>query len=477
MVRRQNQQLKLILVSIDTIAFIGAYIFAYWARHRFLFHEPTKWPLPEAYIAGGILLLLLLLLVFQRLGLYQARSDYLGEVIGIAKGILLTFLVVLSLSFFYRTFSFSRLVVLFFGPLVFVFIALGRFFYRKFSHSFAYSEFITRNILTVGCGVTGKYFIDELQLFPSIYRPVGFLDDDSSIVKYQGIPQLGTLEDLCRIIKNYNIVNVFICIPTAPSHLVRRLIETCDRMNVQWGAIPNLYSLSLDNINLDDINGIPIIGPRDTNILGINLLIKRLFDFVMSSLLIVLCSPLMLLIAVAIKLSSLGPVMYKQERVGHNGKEFTVLKFRTMLANNDEQIHKEYIEKWIRDNECHTEACNEKGIFKINEDRRITGIGRWLRKFSLDELPQFFNVWIGDMSMVGPRPALSYEVEMYRDWQKRRLHAPPGITGLWQVSGRNEISFEEMLRLDLLYINNWSLENDLIIMLKTIPTILFGKAY
>jgi lipopolysaccharide/colanic/teichoic acid biosynthesis glycosyltransferase len=186
---------------------------------------------------------------------------------------------------------------------------------------------------------------------------------------------------------------------------------------------------------------------------------------------------LLAVIAIAIKLSSPGPVLFRQVRVGLNGKHFTVLKFRTMYVNNDDKVHRAYATQWIKANAGHSKDTKGRTLFKIERDPRVTGVGYWLRKFSLDELPQLFNVWKGDMSLVGPRPPMPYEVEIYEDWQKKRLQAPPGLTGLWQVSGRNGISFKEMVQLDLSYINNWTLEKDVKIILRTFATILSAKGH
>ena len=205
--------------------------------------------------------------------------------------------------------------------------------------------------------------------------------------------------------------------------------------------------------------------------------IKRIVDIIGSIIGIVLCAPLMLAIAAAIKLTSPGPVLFRQERLGFLGKPFTFLKFRSMKADSDPSIHQEYVKKLINGQ---TEEINkgtaEKPLYKLTEDPRITPLGKFLRKSSLDELPQLFIVLKGDMSLVGPRPPIPYECDAYKRWHCRRvLEVKPGITGLWQVSGRSSTTFEEMVRLDLAYVRNWSLWLDLKIILKTFWAVVSTK--
>lgn len=201
--------------------------------------------------------------------------------------------------------------------------------------------------------------------------------------------------------------------------------------------------------------------------------LKKGIDFGGSAVALLLFSPVFLAVAAAIKWTSEGPVFFRQERLGFNGEPFELLKFRTMYASNDPQQHKDYIRKYICEQK---DAAVEPGIFKLTRDLRITTAGRWLRKTSLDELPQLINVLKGEMSLVGPRPPLLYECALYDTWHKRRLlSCKPGITGLWQVMGRSSTTFDEMVRLDLKYISDWTLWLDLKILLKTPKAVFGGK--
>jgi lipopolysaccharide/colanic/teichoic acid biosynthesis glycosyltransferase len=206
------------------------------------------------------------------------------------------------------------------------------------------------------------------------------------------------------------------------------------------------------------------------------LIVKRAIDIVGSTVMIILCLPSFLVIALAVKLSSKGPVFFRQRRVGQYGRSFTFLKFRTMHANNDPSVHKEYVTKLIASRERGTEAGGGEKVFKIRDDKRVTRVGRFLRRTSLDELPQFLNVLWGDMSLVGPRPPIPYELAAYQTWHRRRLlDVKPGITGLWQVTGRSSVNFDEMVRLDLRYALTWSPSLDLRILLRTPLAVIKGS--
>jgi lipopolysaccharide/colanic/teichoic acid biosynthesis glycosyltransferase len=204
---------------------------------------------------------------------------------------------------------------------------------------------------------------------------------------------------------------------------------------------------------------------------GLEVGIKRAIDVVFAAAVIFLGFPFYLLIAALIKLTSEGPVLFVQERVGQNGRPFKFFKFRTMMVDNSDVVHRSFAENFIKGKVM--EDCDE-GVYKLRRDPRVTSIGRFLRRSSLDELPQFLNVLKGEMTLVGPRPPLAYELTHYKEWHKGRLNAKPGLTGLWQVSGRSSVTFDEMVMLDLYYIDNWSLLLDLKIILRTVPVMIFG---
>jgi lipopolysaccharide/colanic/teichoic acid biosynthesis glycosyltransferase len=202
-------------------------------------------------------------------------------------------------------------------------------------------------------------------------------------------------------------------------------------------------------------------------------LVKRVMDVAVSIVMLILCAPLFLAIALAIKLTSKGPVLFKQERVGQQGLRFAFLKFRSMKCGSNPRIHREYVQRFIAGEVAPSHT--QKAVYKIQDDPRVTGIGKFLRKTSLDELPQLINVLKGEMSLVGPRPPIPYEVEVYQAWHRRRMLIKPGITGLWQVNGRSRTTFDDMVRLDLRYARTWSPWLDFKILLRTPRAILSGE--
>ena len=218
----------------------------------------------------------------------------------------------------------------------------------------------------------------------------------------------------------------------------------------------------------------PYLNPLSAPRMRVKIAMKRIIDFVGAASLLVLLAPVLAVIAIVVKLNSPGPVLFRQTRVGQRGKPFTLLKFRSMAVDNDSGVHENYVKDFIRGTA--PRQVNEKGeeVFKLTKDSRVTRMGRFLRMSSLDELPQIWNVLVGEMSLVGPRPPISYEVEWYDLWHQRRvLEVKPGITGLWQVNGRSRVGFDDMVRLDLQYASNWSLWLDVKILLKT-PLAIIG---
>jgi len=216
----------------------------------------------------------------------------------------------------------------------------------------------------------------------------------------------------------------------------------------------------------------------------LNLAMKRSLDLLLASAIVIAISPLLLVLWALIRLGSKGPAILVQKRVGYKGRVFNFYKFRSMYVDSDDSSHREYVKQWMRDqsyehrnDSVEGENGQECKVFKIVNDKRITPVGRFLRKYSLDELPQLFNVLKLDMSLVGPRPAMVYEVEKYEEEHMQRLYAPPGITGAWQVAGRNRLSFKQMVDLDVQYIETWSVFSDLRILALTIPAVIRGTGH
>ncbi|MFZ1752140.1 MAG: sugar transferase, partial [Caldilineaceae bacterium] len=245
---------------------------------------------------------------------------------------------------------------------------------------------------------------------------------------------------------------------------VVRLLNDCERVGIQAQVVPDLFQLTKNQIEMEELNGIPLISSRQVSITGWNRLVKRTVDLVISAVALTFTLPFTLLIGLAIRLDSPGPVLYTQARIGKEGKPFRVYKFRSMIAGAESLR-----EQMARLNE------STGPLFKIRDDPRATRVGTFLRRYSLDELPQLLNVLRGEMSLIGPRPNLPEEVAAYSEWHKKRLSVSPGMTGLWQVSGRSDLTFDEMVLLDIYYAENWCMSMDLTILMRTLPAVLLKR--
>jgi exopolysaccharide biosynthesis polyprenyl glycosylphosphotransferase len=292
---------------------------------------------------------------------------------------------------------------------------------------------------------------------------VGFLasDRDSDFGRFRFLGPVDAIDTVCGAERIHQVI---VALPTASHDVLLRIVDHCRQAGVRFKIVPDVFEMSISRVDLDTMSGIPLIDLKEVSIIGWQAVQKRALDLVLGTLLVLVAAIPMTIIALAIKLTSRGSVIFHQTRVGRNGETFTRFKFRSM-SENAHADRERFLARNIADGP----------LFKLKEDPRITPVGRMLRKFSLDELPQLFNVLRGEMSLVGPRPALPAEVQQYEEWQLKRLHAPPGMTGLWQVSGRSELSFEEMVVLDLTYIQNWSLSLDVSILLRTMPAVLLGS--
>ena len=289
------------------------------------------------------------------------------------------------------------------------------------------------------------------------------------VVEQIGFPHLKTIK---KIKEEKGIDEIILCEPSITDDEQEKLVDYCAINNIGFKYIPT--SLQTTRYEVNVLNGEPIIDVKHTPLDGWGKILKRIFDIVFSTIAIIITSPLMLIIALAIKIESKGPVVYKNERVGDNGKKFFVYKFRYMkweqsISHDNPklkdamQLEKKLIEK---------QSVRKGPLYKIKADPRKTRVGRLIEKYSLDELPQFFNVFLGSMSAVGPRPHQEREVEKYMDYHRRLLTIKPGVTGMAQVSGRSDLNFNEEYRLDLYYIENWSLKLDLKLCLKTFGVLL-----
>jgi exopolysaccharide biosynthesis polyprenyl glycosylphosphotransferase len=322
------------------------------------------------------------------------------------------------------------------------------------------------SVLIVGTGAMGRYTGEDLARRGrrNIIGYVRFNDDTSSVTELPA-KVVGSADDLERILRNTAVDEVYIAGNTLKQgESMQAAIKLAERFGVPF-ALP-AHTFRLDRARPVDLSAVSdgflhfaAVSPKPHQ-----MAMKRLFDICVSAVALWALLPLLVTVGLIVKFTSKGPIFFKQLRVGQNGKPFYMLKFRSMVVNAEELKEK-------------LAALNEQTgpVFKMKNDPRITGIGRFIRKFSIDELPQFINVLRGEMSIVGPRPPVPSEVAKYETWQRRRLSVRPGLTCIWQVSGRNQISFEEWMYLDMQYIDHWSLTSDLTLLLRTVPVVLTGR--
>ena len=322
------------------------------------------------------------------------------------------------------------------------------------------------NLLIVGTGKRAQEFIRLVHAHANWgLKIVGLVDDDPKVLGKTVLdyPVIGRIRDIPRILRDHVVDRVIFVVPRLWLNRIEEALLHCEREGVSTGVTVDLFRLKLGKLDISTFANIPLLVSQTSKAKEWQLFLKRACDVAASIFLIVLLSPVFLLASVAIKFDSRGPVFFRQVRCGRNGRKFTLIKFRSMCQGAE--MRKREIEK---QNEMNGP------VFKIRHDPRITRFGRLMRKLSIDELPQFFNVLKGDMSLVGPRPPLPAEVEMYETWHRRRLSMKPGITCIWQVSGRNRIDFDRWMEMDLQYIDNFSLWLDFKILVRTVFVVITG---
>ena len=322
------------------------------------------------------------------------------------------------------------------------------------------------NLLIVGTGTRAREFIKNVKKHSNWgVHIVGLIDDDPKYFgkEVEGYRVLGRIQDIGFIANRLVIDRVIFVVPRMWLDRIEVAILECEKLGVSTSIALDLYNLHIAKARQTDFNGFPLLEFKTFYAKEWQLFIKRLLDIFISALALIFFSPLIGIVASVIRVTSKGPVFFKQTRIGLNGRKFTLYKFRSMVA--DAEAQKKTLDD---DNEM------DGPVFKIKHDPRVTPIGYVIRKTSVDELPQFLNVLKGDMSIVGPRPPLISEVEHYEAWQRRRLSLKPGITCIWQVSGRNKIGFEEWMRMDLEYIDQWSLGMDIKLIVRTVWVVITG---
>jgi len=360
----------------------------------------------------------------------------------------------------------SRPFLALFGTVDAAALALARVVERRTRWGRTLFQAPERVVVVVGCGQEAVQFASMLAARRAWgYTVRGLVDADGcGRDTVDGLPVVATVAALPEFLQNEVVDEVVLAVPLRTVAAIEDVVLRCHELGVHVRMALRPFPNARPHLEIESVDGVPLVTIAPSPTAPLPMFVKRVMDVVLASAGLVAGLPLLLLAACAIKLSSPGPVLYRQTRCGLRGRRFVLLKLRTMVEGAEEQ----------RDEVAHLNVMDGP-VFKAPDDPRVTKVGRILRRLSLDELPQLWNVLRGDMSLVGPRPPLPEEVERYEPWQRRRLAMKPGLTCLWQVSGRSEVDFATWMALDLAYIDSWSLWLDLKILLRTIPAVLSGR--
>jgi exopolysaccharide biosynthesis polyprenyl glycosylphosphotransferase len=401
---------------------------------------------------------LVTVLLFARSGLYSSR----GERPGMTRIVSSLFQVgLVALVFAVAIGKRFDSYYIFYGSLFFgvVYVSLLRLGYEKFTAALLRLAGYQRRAVLVGSGqhieAVGHALRDAAQ--PTV-DVVGFISLTPR--PDNGLVSLGTLDQLASVVAAYRVDEVIIADPDFPQQQAVEVVDVCHNQGVRVRIAPSTMELLVHRAEFVPGEAVPLFELKPPVFEGFDYALKRTFDIAVSSLLLLMMAPLLAAAALAVRLSSRGPIVYRSMRPGIGGKPFACLKFRTMYRDADQR-------------QADLESLNEAtgALFKMRDDPRMTPVGRLLRKYSIDELPQLFNVLRGEMSLVGPRPLPARDFERLEEWHKKRYLVTPGITGLWQVSGRSELDFDDLVRLDFLYLERWSVFLDLSILVKTVPAV------
>ncbi len=479
MIKRYEVFLKEFVLLLDALVIAGMFLLTYGLRrHLHDFYGLNLIPDRTVFASLGPLddyvwLLLLALPVWvgmlHLMGAYrELRSKSVIPIVWtIVKAGLLSLMFFGALMYLLKLEYVSRSFVTMFVIISMIGVTTERWLLILVFHVFLRRGYFQRHFLIVGTGRRARAFIRTLRRHEEWgLRLIGLVDQDPQMIGQHiaGAPIVGTLADFPQLLKERVIDEVIFVVPRTWIARIEPAILQCELAGVRTTVSVDLFNIRFARAHPSDFDGIPLISFDTTPMDQWQLATKRLIDILISATALLILLPVFPILALLIRTSSPGPILFRQTRCGLNGRQFTLYKFRSMIADAEAK-------------QSELAHLNELSgpVFKLTRDPRLTPIGRFLRKTSIDELPQLINILKGEMSIVGPRPPIPSEVEKYEPWQRRRLSMRPGLTGYWQVSGRNKIiDFDKWMQLDLEYIDRWSLLLDVKIILKTMPAVMFG---
>jgi exopolysaccharide biosynthesis polyprenyl glycosylphosphotransferase len=477
---KQYPKYKYILAFADYSLLIVSFVLAVWTR---FYEKPLDQLLAQPFLLTQIIFILIYafiwIVIFQHFNLYKINIflTVVEQILALVKALIYGLIGMIVTSFFIKGMDWidSRAVIVYFVGFSFFSITIFRtVVFRKLFRLAAQKKIFRHKVLIIGTDETAKMVAVEMDLDETHgFEVVGFANDTlpEGEKVFEDLCVVGKISQLTSLVKKYDIEDVIIAQSEITHEKLLELIDKAKATKANVRLASNVYRIIPEKVFVERFMGVPVVlMPQNYNNLLFSVY-KRVFDFIFAALTLLILAIPLLIIAALIKFSSKGPVFFRTKRIGKDGKPFEFYKFRTMYVNSDDTIHREFVSEFIRqDGEGKTDK-----IKKITDDPRITKIGKFLRKTSIDELPQLFNVLRGEMSVVGPRPCLPYEWEQYDEWHRRRFSVIPGCTGLWQVSGRSAVDFNDMVILDLFYIDNMSPLLDLKIIFRTIPVMLLAK--
>lgn len=471
MLRRHLRLTPGVILFFDLITTICSFILTFPLRSLLIRIYPFG---SELAISQYLPLLLPILVVwtilfqFQRSIINLRYTSLRNEIMRSMKIVVWGEIMLFMLLYSFHVREISRTFIWIFGMVNFVMLLLQRFVLFEILDYFRKNGLNRRKVLIISDGDRSEQLVSYIQKYSDWgLDVVGFLDANGHEVgsDFCGAKILGRLQNLPEILHNHFIEEVIFALPLGKLEDAKDLLSFCETEGVQTRIISDFFSGLIAHTEVETVHGLPIITYSTTPREEWDLFLKRAIDIILSGIGLIVLSPFLIIIALAIKLTSPGPIFYRWHVVGLNKRKFIGYKFRTMIVNADD----------LKD-ELMTQNEMNGAAFKMKNDPRVTPVGRFLRKYSLDELPQLVSVFKGEMSLVGPRPPLVSEVREFKAWHRRKLSVKPGITCLWQCSGRNHIkNFDEWVKMDLEYIDRWSLWLDFKIMLKTVPAVLIGK--
>lgn len=462
-----RRALPSVLVVSDVVLVVAAVGLAYWVRYSLKLGPQIQDQVPlTLYEPLAVLLIAVIVPVLLLKGAYTVRlgRETVDEVVTVASSTTISVAAIVVVTAMLHQYVYSRGLIVYLWVLVIALLVTGRALFRLGQAACYRRGWGVRRLLVVGISDAGKMVMQSVMSRPDLgYQLAGFvgsrgLHHPEDFGRFRA---LGTVSDIPSLVESGEVDDIIVALPAAAHEEISPIVGLCERHGVGLKLIPDLFEMSLGRVQIDDIAGIPLLDVRDKPGRRLERAGKRTLDILVASMVLVVAAPLIALLGLLIQLESGSPVLLVQERLGFGGRPFRCWKFRTMRQDA----------LTLRTSLAEQNQADGP-LFKMRNDPRCTPLGRRLRRWSLDEIPQLWNVLKGDMSLVGPRPPLPEEAALYDPRQARRLDAKPGMTGIWQVSGRSDLGFDEMVMMDLYYADNWSLALDVKILIRTVVAVL-----